>query len=169
MKALKLSIVLISILAFFSCKEVKEQTDMEKYVNALKTGQYADRDLPAFTFEHIDELLKYRNEKDSITVFPRNLLSSSYQKKCELGVYVLWTVESIRLVAIDSEYLIGRFTSQNPFFRLREPVDFIPVNNEEVYQIASDAYYTWWTNNQDKSVDDIMKIDPLENTLYTWH
>jgi hypothetical protein len=178
MKTLKLIIILISLLALFGCEKENKQTEeerelieeVERYVNALKTSQYSDRDLPAFTYKHINELLRYRNEKDIITKFPRNPISSSSQKECELGIYILWTIESIRAVAINSKSLIGRFPSQNPVLRLRDSEEFVPIPySSEAYQIASDAYYIWWTSNKDKTVMEIMKIDPLENTMYKWH
>ena len=34
----------------------------------------------------------------------------------------------------------------------------------EAYQIVSDAYFVWWTSIQDKTLNEIMEIDPLENT-----
>lgn len=168
MKTLKLFIVLIPLLAFLACEEKEnKQTEVEKYVNTLKTNQYEDRELPAFTYEHIDELLKYRNEKHVITKFPRNPISSFDQKECELGVYILWTIESIRVVAIDSEFLIERFPSQNPILQLREE-EFKPAGFE-AYLVVSNAYYTWWKSNKSKPLIEIMEIDPLENTIYKWH
>ena len=174
MKTLKLFIVLIPLLAFLSCeekenKQTKEEIEVEKYVNALKTNQYDDKDLPAFTDKHIDALLKYRNEKDIITKYPRNPISSFYQAECELGVYVLWTIESIRAVVVNSEFLIGIFPSQNPILNLRDS-EFLPIPyNSEAYQILSNVYYTWWTSNKDKTLIETMEINPLENTIYKWH
>ena len=175
MKTFKLFIVLIPMLAFIGCKdENNKQTkvieEVNKYVNALKTNQYEDRYLPAFTYEHIDELFKYRNEKDIITNFLRNPISSLYQEECELGMYVLWTVEYIRIKFVDSDLLIiEKFPSMNPILKLRASEKLELVYDVEAYQIASDAYNTWWTSNKDKSVGEIMKIDPLENTIYKWH
>ena len=177
MKTLKLFIILLPLLAFFACEEKENgQTEtkseqieeVEKYVNALKNSQYDDRDLPAFTDKYIDALLEYRNEKYIITKFPYNPISSLWLNECELGVYILWTIESIRTVAINSEFLIGRFPSQNPILQLRGE-EFKPIYNVDAYQIASDAYYTWWTSNKDKTLIEIMEIDPLENTSYQWH
>jgi len=147
-----------------------DNEEVEKYVKTLKNNQYDDRDLPAFTYQHIDKLLEYRNEKDIITKFPRNPISSLWLNECELGIYVLWTIESIRAVAINSEFLTGRFPSMNPILRLRDSEEFVPIPyNSEAYLIASDAYYTWWASNKDKTLTDIMAIDPLENTEYKWH
>ena len=179
MKTLKVFIMIIPLLAFFACKEKENgQTktnseqiieEVEKYVDALKTNQYDDRNLPAFTYQHIDELLKYRNEKDIITKFPINPISSLWLNECELGAYVLWTIEYIRIKSVNSSLLsIGRFPSQNPILRLREE-EFKPVFDVDAYQIASETYYAWWTNNQNKSLIEIMEIDPLENTIYKWH
>ena len=97
MKTLKLFITLIPFITFFSCKEKEvKQTEVEKYVLSLKSNQFENVELPAFTYKDIDELLKYRNERDTITKFPRNPISSLYQEDCTLGVYILWTIESIR-------------------------------------------------------------------------
>ena len=143
--------------------------EVEQYVNALKNNQYDDRDLPAFTYKHIDKLLEYRNEKDIITKFPYNPISSLWLNESELGIYILWTIESIRAVAINREFLNGRFPSQNPILNLRDS-EFVPIPyNSEAYQILSNAYYTWWTSNKDKTLIEIMEIDPLENTIYKWH
>jgi hypothetical protein len=177
MKTLKIFAIAIPLLAFFACeKEGNGQTEtkeeVKKYVNELKDNQYEGRDLPAFTDKHIYELLKYRNEKGIITKFPCNPVSSLYQEECELGVYVLWTIESIRIKFANSDLLIiEKFPSLNPILRLRDSEEFVPVfdYDSEAYQILSDAYFTWWTNNQGKTLIEIMKTDPLENTLYKWH
>lgn len=170
MKTLKLFIVLIPLITFVSCEEKEnKQTEVEKYVYALKNSQYNDRDLPAFTDKHIDELLKYRNEKDIVTKFPINPISSLWLNECELGIYILWTIESIRAVAINSEFLIGRFPSQNPILQLSDSEELELVYDVEAYQIVSDAYYTWRTNNKDKTLIEIMEIDPLADTIYKWH
>jgi len=174
MKTLKLFIILLSLLAFFGCEEKTEeklqQEEVKKYVNALKANQYNDRDFPAFSYKHIDELLKYRNEKNVITTFPRNPISSLYQEECELGTYILWTIESIRAIAINSEFLIGSFPSQNPILELQDSEEFVPIPyNSEAYQILSNAYYAWWISNKDKTLIEIMAIDPLGNTIYKWH
>jgi len=170
MKTLKLFITLIPFITFFSCKEKEvKQTEVEKYVLSLKSNQFENVELPAFTYKDIDELLKYRNERDTITKFPRNPISSLYQEDCTLGVYILWTIESIRAIAINSEFLTGRFPSQNPILQLRASEQLDVVCDEESYQIVSNAYYNWWTNRGNKSYIEIMKIDPLENTKYKWH
>lgn len=172
MKKWDLLITLIFVLFLGSCKdgEKQSQTVVEKYIDLLKTGQYEDRYLPEFTFESIDELLKYRNEKDIIIKFPWNPISSFYREECEIGIYVLWTIEYIRIKHVDSNLLsIGRFPSLNPVLRLRDYDGFEPVFDAESYQVASDAYYSWWTNNKCKSIEEIMRIDPLKNTMYRWH
>jgi hypothetical protein len=148
----------------------KRIEEVKEYVNALKANQYEEKGFPAFTYKHIDELLKYRNEKDILTKFPRNPVSSFLLQECELGVYVLWTIESIRAVAINSPSLVGRFPSLNSILRSPHSGEFVSVSyNPEAYQIISDAYYTWWTSNKDKSLIEIMEINPLMNTEYKWH
>lgn len=77
-------------------------------------------DLPEFTYKVIPALLEYKDETQTITDFPRDGISSFRQSECSLGIFVLWTIESIRAVAIDSENLIGRFPSQNPILQQKE-------------------------------------------------
>ena len=153
-------------------EDIEKAKEVKEYIYKLKTNQYEDRDFPEFTIEQIGELLKYRNEKDTITKYPKNPLSSLYQHNCELGVYVLWTIEVIRMKSVNSNLLIaGRYPSMNPILRMRVSDGFTPfyVFEVEAYKIASDAYYTWWTSNKDKSLIKIMEIDPLENTIYKWY
>ena len=176
MKTLKLLFVIIPVVAFFSCdkKEVSQeesQSKVEQYVKLLKSNKYESLGFPAFTYDDIDELIKYRNEGDMITNYPRNPISSFYQMKCKLGMIILWTIESIRTGSIKSESWIGCFPSQNPILKSRNSETLIFVDNDEANQTASDAYYKWWRLRglTGASFNTWLKTDPLENTKYAWH
>jgi len=82
---------------------------------------------------------------------------------------VLWTIESIRAVSINSGYLIMRFPSQNPILALRASAELKLVDDDTSHQIASRAYYDWWENNKHKNFNDFKNIDPLNGTIYKWH
>lgn len=172
MKTSKMLIFCIVLIGFLGCdnnesKDLKKVT-VNQYVELLKKGTYNAKDLPEFTYKDIPELLKYRNENQEITNFPINRISSLAMPECSLGMYVLWTIESIRAVAVDSEYLVGRFPSQTPLVTKKgEP--FTIGNTQEVQAIISESYYDWWQNNQVKQFDDFKHIDPLANTIYKWH
>lgn len=172
MKTLKILIFCISLVSLLGCdidktKELKS-VDVEKYVEQLKSGEYESFDLPAFTYKDIPALLVYRNETQTITDFPHNGISSLWMPECTLGMYVLWTIESIRAVAIDSEYLIGRFPSQNPIVQQRaEPFDLESGNDIQV--LISKAYYDWWNENKHNDFISFCNIDPLLETEYRWH
>ena len=175
MKTLNYLIILVSLTILISCN--KNDTDeypnpnpnVEKYIELLKSNQYDSLNLPAFTYIDITALLKYRNETQTITNFPHNGISSLYAPECTLGMYVLWTIESIRAVAINSNYLIMRFPSQNPILSLRISDELILVYTNESHQIAAKAYYDWWENNKHKSFNEFKNIDPLKSTDYRWH
>jgi hypothetical protein len=102
-------------------------------------------------------------------MFPHNPFSSLYGPDCKLGIYVLWTIESIRAVSIESEYLIMGFPSQNPILALRDSDELNLVSDDLSHTIAADAYFDWWENNKNKDFDDFKNIDPLEETEYRWH
>jgi len=143
--------------------------DVDNYIELLKSGQYDAYELPDFNHTDIPALLQYRNEHQMITNFPHNPISSLYVPDCKLGIYVLWTIESIRAVAIDSEYLIGRFPSLNPILAQRDAEELEIVNADRSHEIVARAYDDWWENNRGKDFDDFKNIDPLIDTEYSWH
>ena len=104
-----------------------------------------------------------------ITNFPRNPISSLYGPDCKLGMFVLWTIESIRAVAIDSKYLIGRFPSQNPILALKAADELDLVYDNESHEVAAEAYFNWWDSNRSDNFDDFKMVDPLAETEYRWH
>src|SRR5690606_5236554 len=171
MKTLKILTFCVSLISILGCDKDSEElknVDVEKYVEQLKKGEYESFDLPAFTYKDIPALLVYRNETQTITDFPHNGISSLWMPECSLGMYVLWTIESIRAVAIDSEYLIGRFPSQNAIGQQRdEPFDLESGN--EIQEMVSKAYYDWWEDNKHKDFDNFKNIDPLSDLEYRWH
>ena len=149
--------------------EVIAQTDVETFIDLLKSNQYDSLNLPPFTYSDIPALLQFRNESQMITNFPHNPISSYYQAECALGMYVLWTIESIRAISIQSEYLTKRFPSQNPVLANRNSTTLDIVLDSASQSIAAEAYYNWWENNKDLDFNDFKSIDPLENTPYKWH
>jgi hypothetical protein len=142
--------------------------DVEKYILLLKMNQYDSINLPAFTFSDIPALLKYRDETQTISNFPHNPISSLWAPDCTLGMYVLWTIESIRAVAINSEYLNLRFPSQNPILGLRNTAELSLIVDEESHHIAAQAYYNWWYTHTQMNFNEFKNIDPLGETNYKW-
>jgi len=166
-------LLLLTILIYSStgCNKNKsvdvDNMTVKKYVDLLKEGKYKFRELPNFTYEDISDLLEYSKETQRITNFPVNMISSFAMPECSLGLYILWTIESIRARAINSEKLIGSFPSLNPIVQKREA----PFDSEfdvSVQEIISIAYQNWWEANKDKDFDEFKQIDPLEETGYRW-
>jgi len=139
---------------------------VEEYINQLKSNQYTAHELPDFKPSDIPALLNYRNNTRVITNFPHNGISSLWAPECKLGMYVLWTIESIRAVEINSENLIGRFPSQNPILGLRDASQ-LDVYDDKSHMVAAKAYYEWWYSAY--LLSDKMRMDPLKNTDYRWH
>ncbi len=173
MKTLNYVIFLTLIINLTSCDkyniDATNNLDIEIYIELLKSNQYDSLNLPSFTYKNIPGLLQYTSETQIINNFPHNPISSLYGPECRLGMYVLWTIESIRAVSINSEYLIMRFPSQNPILVLRKSNELDVVPDSVSHSIAVKAYYDWWENNKNKDFDDFKNIDPLEDTDYKWH
>ena len=164
--------MIVSLIGLFSCDKSESEDlnniEVNRYVELLKKGKYDSMDLPSFTHQDIPALLEYGNEHQLITGFPVNMISSMGMPDCSLGMYILWTIESIRAVAIDSKYLIGRFPSQNPVVQKREAESNI-VRGSEIQLIISKAYFDWWEENKNKDFEEFKDIDPLSKTDYRWH
>jgi len=172
MKRLTILILVAVMLAAASCKKVAMEetinTEVEKYIELLKTNEYKAFELPEFKMEDIPALIEYRNEKQVLTCFPVNAISSFGQSECRLGMYVLWTIESIRAVAIESEFVTNRFPSLNPIMQERDG-DFNIEQSPEIHSLIAQAYFDWWEGNKNKDFDDFKDIDPLLETAYRWH
>jgi hypothetical protein len=159
--------MLTALLGIIGCEKQVDNPDVETYINQLKTNSYEAFELPAFMPSDIPALLNYRNETMVISDFPHNGISSLWAPECKLGMYVLWTIESIRAVEIESIYLIGRFPSQNPILALRASQELNLVYDTKSHEEAAKAYYDWWYSSY--ILNDKMNIDPLKDTDYRWH
>jgi len=158
---------LLIIPALFSGCEKTNNPAVEEYISQLASGQYTSMELPAFHPTDIPALLYYCNDTRVISNFPHNGISSLWAPECNLGMYVLWTIESIRAIEIKSDNLIGRFPSQNPILALRNASRLELVYDDKSQKEAAKAYIEWW--NSAYLPSDKMMIDPLKNTDYKWH
>ncbi len=161
----KLSILII-LTSLAGCEKTSNP-GVEEYINQLTSNQYTSYELPDFQPSDIPALLNYRNDTRVITNFPHNGISSLWAPECKLGMFVLWTIESIRAVEIKSENLIGRFPSQNPILALRSASQLELVYDDRSHNEAAKAYYDWWYSAY--LLSDKMRMDPLKDTDYRWH
>jgi len=159
--------LIIVVAAIYGCDKKTDNEEVKIYIDKLISGDYVAYDMPVFTTGDIPALLEYRDAASVITNFPRNPVSSYFQSECRLGVYVLWTVESVRAVENDTYGLIGRFPSKNSVIALRETHEFKPVTDGHSHREISRAYYEWWYSSS--YLTDKMKSDPLAGTKYIWH
>jgi hypothetical protein len=167
MKLLVKLIMLTTLLGLISCEKQSDNPEVETYIKQLKSNSYEAYELPAFKPSDIPALLEYRNSTVVITNFPHNGISSFWNPDCKLGMYVLWTIESIRAVETNSKYLIGRFPSQNPILALRASQELNLVDDAKSQETAAKAYYNWWYSSY--ILNDKLNIDPLKETDYKWH
>lgn len=159
--------LIVVFAAIYGCEKKTDNEEVKIYIDKLISGEYVAFDMPVFTPGDIPALLEYRDASAIITNFPRNPVSSYFQHECRLGVYVLWTVESVRKVENGSYDLILRFPSQNSVIALRETHELEPVTDEQSHRELSRAYYEWWYSSS--SITEKINTDPLAGTKYVWH
>lgn len=176
MRTLKFLILIFSLFGLYSCDKNESEElyniEVENYIELLKSNQYESLDSPNFSFKHIPALLIHINDTSVVNKHPRG--PSSYwpqNPNYRLGVFVLWTIEFIRVKSIDSKRLfVGRFPSQNPIVQKRNGShEWITDHDDEAYEFVRQAYYIWWEENKLNNSTDFHDIDPLGNTNYQWH
>lgn len=171
MKLTRLLIGLIFLYSLSGCDRKgdpinPENISADRYISLLASDNY-DQQMPTLNPADIPELLEHRNNTKFIKNYPRNPISSFYHPECKLGIYILWTIESIRSVAIESEMTVMRYPSLNPILVFKSG-EYLEPNDSQAHQTVAGAYYNWWASNQGKSVEEIMAIDPLVETEYRW-
>jgi hypothetical protein len=135
----------------------------------MKNGGLLSIFLLLFIFISCDKSEEEFSKEVNVVQYVDLLIISSYwTEESTLGMYVLWTVESIRAVAVNSELLTGRFPSQNPVVETRlMPFEMVP--DEEALEVVAEAYMDWWQRNRDTDFEQIKNIDPLLETRLKWH
>lgn len=166
MKAKIIITILTLTFILTSCKKVAlDNMSVKTYIKLLKSESYDYIELPPFDSRDIPELLTYASDDQILKSYPPNPISSFFAQECRLGVYVLWTIESIRKSSIDEKTTFGRFPSLNPILSLKTSGDSI-IDPDKSHQEAFQAYLDWW--NSSDNFDQIKNINPLDGTNYFW-
>lgn len=153
----------LSVFSLASCsKETLDYNhpDVDLFVKQLKAGKYSTQspdglsNMPKFTSEDIEGLLKYAEDLAVIPSFPLAPVSYSAGGKLRLGECILWTVETIRLghnasmgckmVHADAENYEGIYF----------------LSDEEVLDAAA-RYRRWWESR--KYPKTMWTIDPCHD------
>ena len=151
---------------FVSCNDQNRNlSEVENFVETLKENKAEGFEAPDFNVDHISELLNFRNEQMIISNFPRNPVSSFYLEEVAIGIYILWTIESIRMEAInDPDFHL--YASLNPkIVQLNTGGEMIDQSN--ILPVAAEAYFEWWNSNL--SIEEKLQISPLENLDLIWN
>jgi len=137
---------------------------VDMFIDVLKEDSTENLESPKFTVDDISELLDYRNDELIISKFPRNPLSSLYMEDVEVGMFVLWTIESLRMEAIDDPnfYL---FASLNPRVIRVSTSELLDQNN--ILPIVAEAYFEWW--NSSLTTEEKLEMYPLEGMDLKWN
>ncbi len=148
-----------------SCnKQGSELSNVGTFIEILKENKIEKIEAPIFSKNDISELLNHRSDDLNISNFPRNPLSSFYMEEVAIGMYILWTIESIRMETInDPNFYL--FASLNPRI-IRIPSGEL-VNQDVILAEVAKAYLNWW--NSSLSLEEKLQINPLEKLDLKWN
>ncbi len=160
-----LLICITACLLIVGCsKQRNELSKVELFIETLKEDETEGLEIPDFNLDDISELLDYRNEHLNISNFTRSPLSSFYMEEVEVGMYVLWIIESLRMEAIDDP-VFYLFASLNP--RIVRLSKGELVDQDSILPEVAEAYYEWW--NSSLSIEEKLQINPLEEFDLNWN
>ena len=146
------------------CCDKSDETKADTFISQLENCSYEERYLPELELSEISSLLKYRNNKTILCKYPANPISSFYSKEVTLGMFALWTIESIRITELNNtNEAQARFPSLNPILAYRE--NDIEDQNK-LQDLAADIYQAWWSSN--KNEDEKLNSNPLLDTKIVW-
>jgi hypothetical protein len=149
-----------------SCEKIAlENMTVKQYISLLKSGDYDYIELPPFDSNDIPELMKYIGDNQIIKNFPVNPSSSLFVPDCKLGIYAMWTIESIRVCSIVADAHPFRFPSGNPILMFKDSGSGT-FDSDIAHQEAVKAYQDWWNSNS--NFQQIKNNNPLESTIYRW-
>jgi len=145
-------------------KQNNKLSEVETFIETLTENKTERIEAPTFNEDHISELLTYRNDQSKSSNFPRNPLSSFYMEEVTVGMYVLWTIESIRMEATnDPDFYL--FASLTPRIVRVNSGDL--VDQEDILPEVAAAYFEWW--NASLTFEEKLQINPLEDLNLDWN
>ncbi len=158
----KLIICSFLSLVFIGCNNKDKLTIVDTFIEDLKQSS-TKIVIPDFDVNDIAELLNFRNDQFITSNFPVNPLSSYYMEEVTVGMYVLWTIESVRMEEIkDPNFYL--FASLNP--RVLTESTGATVDQNMILHDVAKAYFDWWNSNL--PIEDKLKINPLQVLDLRW-
>jgi len=160
----KLLICSLLCLVFVCCNKQDKLTEVEAFIENLKEDNTESLRVPDFEVDDIAELLNFRNDQFVTSTFPANPVSSFYMEEVTVGMYVLWTIESVRMEKIEDPnfYL---FASSNP--RVFTASTGAIVDQKMILPDVANAYFDWW--NANLSAEEKLQINPIEDLDLQWN
>lgn len=145
--------------AYQANKKVKELFAGFRDGENRATGKFPKLD--AFD---IPALLQIAKSDKLIRNFPRNPLSSQYERQCSEGMVALWLIEGIRKSDRPT------FPSLNALCLPRDKFegDWTTVSQNQ-HKVVLQAYQDWWKDADPMDMEKSRKTNPLDGTNLHWH
>lgn len=142
-----------------------ERYNIDTLINLLNDNKLTI--MPLLIWEDIPRLLENSNDTTLLSIFPRNLISSFWQKECYQGVISLWFIESIRKVELTGKYSpTDVYPSLNPIIKQKDGLN--DKSDLEKMELASNIYKDWWQTVKNLDKKEACKINPFEDSVLKW-
>ncbi|SEW52706.1 DUF4943 family protein [Chitinophaga arvensicola] len=152
-----LSVVAVS---FNACQRKADDGSAaaKKYVTQLKADKYPRYDIiPKLDTSAIPVLIQYVNDSSVIQNYPIPSLSAVAYGPQQVGMIIMYTIESIRLQRVNG-------ASSIPYAR-----DTTAPDRKLTVAELAPHYVDWWNKNKDKPAEELKVISPLAGTSLSWH
>ncbi|ASZ11712.1 DUF4943 domain-containing protein [Chitinophaga pendula] len=154
-----LMLSLFAAVTFNNCNHTSDKGPMtaKQYVSLLKANKYPKYDLvPALRPADIAVLIQHVNDEQVIDNYPIPAMSAAQHGPQQVGMIVLYTIESIRL-----ERKQG--ASTRPY--ISDTAD--PKRRPSLQEVAP-YYVRWWEHHKDNDAAALKQSSPLAGTTLTW-
>lgn len=154
-----LMLSLFAAVTFNTCNNNTDKSHMtaKQYVSLLKANKYPKYDLvPALQPADIAVLMKHVNDEQVIDNYPIPAMSAAQHGPQQVGMIVLYTIESIRLQRKNG-------VSNRPYVS-----DTADPNRRPPLKEVAPYYERWWAQYKDKNAEGLRQSAPLGGTTLTW-
>lgn len=139
-----------------------ENQRVKKLFDAMRNGKNPEVEFPRLDLTDVPALLELADSTKMLKSFPRNPLSSQFERQCSEGMVALWLIEGVRKGS--------KYPSLNALcFKDGVQVNDWTAESEANHKEVAKAYRAWWKKARTLTPEKANEINPLTGTSLHWY